>query len=100
MTNRIPIALTLAALAATGAWLRAQQPPTTQQPPEISTTITSEGGRAPLIAVPEFIALSKDAETVAIARTITQVLWDDLNYEHEFALLSRDVYSSIPTATS
>jgi len=101
MTNRIPIAFALAMLVALGAWPRAQQPPASQQPPgEISVTITGEGNRAPLIAVPEFIPLSKDAETVAIARTITQVLWDDLNYEHEFALLSRDVYSTIPAATS
>jgi TolB protein len=75
------------------------QPP--QQPSEISTTISSgEVGTAPRFAVPDFIALSKDAETVEAAKTMAQVLWDDLNFEHEFALIPRDVYSSIPAATS
>jgi TolB protein len=76
------------------------QPPTSQQPSEITTTITGEAGAAPRLAVPDFIALSPDAETVAIAKTIGQVLWDDLNYEHEFAFIPRDVYASIPKATS
>jgi len=46
--------------------------------------------------VPDFIALSKDAETVDAARTIARVLLDDLNFEHEFALIPRDVYATIP----
>jgi len=54
----------------------------------------------PRFAVPSFIALSPDAETVAIAKTITDVLWDDLNFEHEFAFVARDIYSTIPAATS
>ena len=29
-----------------------------------------------------------------------RALWDDLNFEHEFALIPRDVYASIPAATS
>jgi TolB protein len=94
------------------AWPRAQQPqqqpPSSQQPPppkpqqpsEIESTITAEGGGVPRLAVPAFIPLSADAETVAIAKTIGDVLWDDLNFEREFAFIPRDVYSSIPRATS
>jgi TolB protein len=96
----IPGALAIAVLAA-GPY--AQQPAPPQPPPqpsEIGATISSEGSGAPRLAVPDFLALSKDAETVAIARTIGQVLWDDLNYEREFAFIPRDVYSSIPVATS
>ena len=37
-----------------------------------------------------------DAETVAAARTIADVLWNDLNYEHEFAFVARDIYTTIP----
>jgi TolB protein len=97
----------LVALAATMASTRAQQPP--QQPPipaqppqpsEIETTITGEAGAAPRLAVPEFIAVTKDTESVAIAKTIGQVLFDDLNFEREFALIPRDVYATIPAATS
>jgi TolB protein len=76
------------------------QPPAPQQPTEIATTIKGDGGQPPRLAVPDFIALSSDAETVAIAKMIGQVLWDDLNYEREFAFIPRDVYSTIPKATS
>jgi TolB protein len=75
--------------------------PPPQQPSEISTTITSgENGAPPRFAVPDFIALSQDAETKAIAKTIGQVLWDDLNFEREFLMIPRDTYSTIPAATS
>ena len=55
-------------------------------------------GLPPKIAVPEFIALSTDAETVAAAKTIGEVLWDDLNFEREFYMVPRDTYRSIPAA--
>jgi TolB protein len=77
-----------------------QPPPTSQQPTEITTAITSEPGQAPRLAVPDFMATSPDAETAAIARIIGQVLWDDLNYEREFLFIPRDVYTTIPKATS
>lgn len=88
------------------AWLHAQPPtvappqPPPQQPSEIETRLSSEPGSPPRLAIPDFIALSPDAETVAIAKTIGQVLWDDLNFEREFAFIPRDVYSTIPRATS
>ena len=53
------------------AWPHAQQPPqppAPQQPTDVGTTIDGGGGgAAPRLAVPEFIALSPDAETVATA---------------------------------
>jgi TolB protein len=97
----LPGALAIAMLA---AWPHAQQPPpppaVPQQPGEIETTITGEGGAQPRLAVPDFIALTPDAESVAIAKTIGQVLWDDLNFEREFAFIPRDTYATIPRATS
>ena len=71
-----------------------------QQPSDIAATITGDGGAAPRLAVPEFIALTRDAETQAIAKAITQVLFDDLTFEREFALLPRDTYATVPAATS
>ena len=94
--------LTSALAAAVVAWPSAQQPPPQpppQQPSEIEFTISGEG-RAPRLAIPDFIALSPDAETAAIAKTIGQVLWDDLDFEREFTFIPRDVYSTIPRATS
>jgi TolB-like protein len=97
------------AIALLAAWPRAQQqPPASQQPPapapqqptEIGTTISGEAGAPPRLAVPDFIALSTDAETAAVAKTIGDVLWNDLNFEREFAFIPRDTYASIPHATS
>jgi TolB protein len=100
------ILTSVAAAALFIAWPHAQQPPpqpppaTPQQPSEVFTVLASEGGGAPRLAVPDFIALSPDAETQSIAKTIGQVLWDDLNFEREFSFIPRDVYATIPRATS
>jgi TolB protein len=79
-----------------------QQPP--EQPPkqqtELVVIIEGSPGLPPRIAVPEFIPLSNDAETVAAAKTIGQVLWDDLNFEREFYMVGRDTYRTIPPPTS
>jgi TolB protein len=96
----IPGVLAIALLA---AWPRAQQPtqpPAPQQPSELEATLSSDPGVPPRLALPDFIALSSDAETIATAKTISQVLWDDLNFEREFTFIPRDVYGSIPKATS
>jgi len=78
-----------------------QQTPPPQQPTDIGAVIASDNpGTAPRLAVPDFIALTTDAESLAIAKTIGQVLWDDLNYEREFEFIPRDVYNTIPKATS
>jgi TolB protein len=88
------------------ATLGAQQPPQppaapSQQPSEVSTTISSgDAGAPPRFAVPDFIALSNDAETIDAARTIGRVLWEDLNFEREFAMIPRDTYATIPAARS
>jgi TolB protein len=77
------------------------QPQPPQQPSEIVTSISSgDPGTPPRLAVPEFITDSKDAESLDAARTIAAVLFDDLAFEREFALIPRDTYSSIPPAAS
>jgi TolB protein len=100
-----PILTASCAVCLLAAWLHAQPPaqppaPPPQQPSEIETRLSSEPGSPPRLAIPDFIALSPDAETVDIAKKIGQVLWDDLNFEREFAFIPRDVYASIPRATS
>jgi TolB protein len=100
--NRTLARISVAALTITavGARQAPQAPPASQQPSEVSLSITSEGGTPPRFAVPDFIPLSKDAETVSAARRIAEVLWNDLNFEREFALVPRDINATIPAATS
>ncbi len=102
--------LVLASLAAQQPPAKTPSPPPQQQPSEVSTTIASDqAGAPPRFAVPEFIALPSegaapnarpDAEVADAARTIGRVLWDDLTFEREFALLPRDIHSTVPAATS
>jgi TolB protein len=102
---RILISSTIVASVALA--LAAQGPPqggSSQDPPrqqgEVVVTISSGSTLPPKYAVPDFIALTNDPETVAAAKTIGQVLWDDLNFEREFYLIPRDTYRTIPPATS
>jgi TolB protein len=95
----------LAALLTTSAAgvLLAQNPPA--QPPQqqtdvVTTKITGGPGLPPRLAVPDFIAVGGDADAVAAAKVLGQVLWDDLNFEREFYLISRDTYRTIPQPTS
>ncbi|MFN8057565.1 MAG: hypothetical protein U0Q12_00255 [Vicinamibacterales bacterium] len=77
----------------------AQQP----QPPQsgqVAVTISGEAGSPPRLAVPDFIALSSEPDTQAIAKTLGQVLWDDFDYEQEFVMVPRDTYASVPAAKS
>ena len=97
MKYTIPASL-FAATLALGLVVSAQTP--AQQPSDVNTSISTEGGTAPRFALPPFIPLSNEPETVAAARLITNVLWDDLNFEREFQFVARDIYSTIPAAKS
>lgn len=85
--------LVVLALVAGGLQASEQAP---QQPSEIAVVISGDPGTPPRYAVPEFVAASPDAAEAA--KTISQVLWDDLNFEREFYLIPRDTYSTIPAA--
>ena len=87
------IVLILAAGATAVAQQPAQQP---QQPSEVVLAITGDSGTPPRFAVPDFVALTPDAAEAA--RTIGQILWDDLNFEREFYLIPRDTYATVPVA--
>ena len=65
----------------------------------MSVTIGPEG-RPPRLAVPEFIPLSQDAETVKAAKTIGQVLFDDITFEKEFYMIPRDIMKTVPQPAS
>jgi len=71
-----------------------------RQPSDILATISAGAGGAPRLAVLDFIAQPADAETVAVARMIRQVLVDDLTFEREFALMPSDSSATIPAPGS
>ncbi len=71
-----------------------------RQTDEISLTLFDSIGTQPNFAVPDCLTLSPDEATAEAARTIGQVLWDDLEFEGEFRMISRDIYRTIPVARS
>jgi TolB protein len=73
-----------------------QQPQ--QQPSEIELVINGDPGTPPRYAVPDFTAVSPDAAEAA--KLISQVLWDDLNFEREFYMIPRDTSASVPAAST
>lgn len=77
-----------------------QQAATPPQPTSVELRLTGEPGSPPRLAVPDLLALSPDRETQDAARVISEVLYADLDFEREFALIPRDTYKSIPVASS
>jgi TolB protein len=108
MTSRILVYL-LPLAASIGVAL-AQQPvppaggnqtPIPQQPSSVEVVLRSgDPGTPPRMAVPDCLALSADRESQEMARTVAEVLWNDLDYEREFYMIPRDTYRSIPPAAS
>ena len=93
--------LILAGVTAATAVVATQNPQPAAQPQQnqIEVTISSrDPGSPPHYAVPDFIALSNDADTQAAAKTLGQVLWDDLAFEREFDMIPRDTYASVPAS--
>ena len=103
MTHTTLFAVVLASGAALA--LRAQTPsqtppaPQPQQPGAV-VIVLRDDQQVPKLAVPEFIPLSKEPEVVSAAKTIGDVLWDDLAFEKEFYMLPRDVLRSVQRPAS
>src|SRR6266568_699008 len=91
-----------ACLCAAGSVLAAsQQPPATpQQPTEFKIVINGPPGLPPKLGIAGIIALSPDAETVAAAKTIGDVLYDDIAYEREYFMIGKDAIATIPKPAS
>lgn len=96
---------TAGTLTLSGQQQQQQQPPPQQQqqpqqPTEVQLQLTGNGGAPPKLAVAGFIPVSTDAETVAAAKTIGDVLFDDLSYEREYYMIAKDAVATIPKPTS
>ena len=94
--------LFIAAVGAGSAVLMAQQPPASQAPQQSEFRIVINGppGAPHKLAIAGFIPLSQDAETVAAAKTIGDVLYDDINYEREYYMIGKDAIATIPRSSS
>jgi TolB protein len=68
-------------------------PPQSQQPTDVVVVVSGTGG-PPKLAIAPFVALSQDAETVAAAKTIGDVLYDDIDYEREYYMIKKDVLAT------
>lgn len=68
-----------------------------QQPQQITVTMSNTGVQ-PKVAIPDFLAAGGDAELQGIARTVSEVLWADLDFEKEFYLLDRKESASVPVS--
>ena len=66
----------------------------------MTVPIVGEGGLPPKLAVAGFLALSNDGETTAAAKTIADVLFDDLKFEREFYIIEKDAAATVPPPTS
>jgi TolB protein len=75
-------------------------PPAASGQSEINIAITGDIGAPLHYAVPDFLALTSDPETVAAAKMMGEVLWNDLAFEREFDLIPRDTYRTISQAQS
>jgi TolB protein len=105
MRFRLPATLlaTVVAFSVTGRVAARPGPAAASQQPqqsEIILSISGDAGARPRYAVPDFMVRSSDAETVAAARLMGAVLWDDLAFEQEFYMVPRDTYKTIPVARS
>ena len=97
------IFLTFASLIVAGlVLLAAQNPAPPPAPPssqsEVNIAIQGDIGQPLHYAVPDFVALTPDAETVAAGKLIGEVLFNDLAFERELDLIPRDTYRTIPVA--
>jgi len=56
---------------------------------EIRTEIGGPAGSLPRLAVPSFLVTGSDAELVQAGKTLTDVLWKDLEFEREYQMVGQ-----------
>ena len=76
------------------------QAPQTSRQDEVDLVIGERIGAPPSFVVPDCLTLTPDEATAEAARTVAQVLWDDLEFEREFRMIPRDIYRTVPVARS
>jgi TolB protein len=54
----------------------------------------------PKVGLPDFVVAGNDPELAAVARTIADVLWNDLDFEREYYMIARRTSAGIPVTTA
>jgi TolB protein len=70
-----------------------------QPPPQLDLTLDNPG-RQPRLGLPHFIVDGDDPELERVARTVGEVLWNDLDFEKEFYVIPRSESALIPVAAT
>ena len=94
-------AAVLVALPAGRSRLGAMGAPALRQDPQIyEIKITGNTGAKRRLAIPEFSAPGATPDVRDAAKIIADVLWDDLDFEGEFTMVTRAEAAKIPAAAS
>ena len=70
-----------------------------QSPTEVELTVFNKGVHDRL-GLPDFLLAGADAELSAAAKTVAEVLWDDLDFEREYYMIPRKESAAIPVAAA
>lgn len=70
-------------------------PPPPQRPQDLVLEATGIGGGGPKLGIQAF-----DGNAAEAARVIAEVLWNDLDYEREYTMISRKATATIPVAAA
>ncbi len=91
----------LVAGGAAGTGLLAARPlqqtpaPAPQQVDEIALSLSNPASH-PRLAIPEFFLMGADEQTRERARTVAEVLWNDIEFEQEYYLIPRRAAEAVP----
>jgi TolB protein len=74
---------------------------TTQQNGQSEVTIVlSNPAYHPRVGLPDFMPAGNDPELAAAAKTIADVLWNDIDFEREYYMIPRRTTAAIPVAAA
>jgi TolB protein len=65
---------------------------------EIKATIGKESGRLPRLAIPAFLGTGSDAALRTAAATLADVLWNDMEFEREYQMITQTGVAQVPAA--
>ena len=70
------------------------------QQQEVSLSLDGSAGKGPRLGLPDFLLPAGDAELAGAAKTLADVLWNDLDFEREFLMIPRKESAGVPAAAA